>query len=373
MKVGIPTEIVPGEHRVAATPESIIKLRERRLDVLVQKGAGLGSKLRDEDYAAAGAQLVEGARDLYAQSDVVLKVQGPTPQEADLFKEGSVLVSFLWALQHPEMVDKLAARRVSALAMDRVPRITRAQKMDALSAMSNIAGYKAVLMAADTYGRFFPMLMTAAGMVTPARVLVLGAGVAGLMAIATARRLGAVVEAFDVRAAAKEQVESLGAKFVDVPQMEDAEDASGYAKAQSDEQLARQRTVLGERAAESDVIITTALIPNKKAPVLITRDMLANMKHGSVIVDLATESGGNCEGSERDQVVEVDGVTVIGYSNLPSHLAPQSSLLYGRTLLSMVQHLVDKEGNLVLDHEEEITKACLVTHQGQVLVGKVLV
>src|SRR5688572_28762050 len=323
MRIGIPAEIRQGETRVAATPETIRKLSQnRRHIILVESRAGLGASIPDADFESAGATLVTSA-DVYARSDIVLKVRAPETIELPLLRRGSVLIGLLNPHDHTA-IDTLARTGVTAFALEAVPRITRAQTMDVLSSQANIAGYKAVLLAADTYGRFMPMLMTAAGTVKAARVLVLGAGVAGLQAIATAKRLGAVVEAFDVRPAAKEQVESLGARFVEVPvsdtERAQAETAGGYAREMSDDYKQRQAALVDERARAADIVITTALIPGRPAPLLIREETVAGMRPGSVIVDLAVEQGGNCAVSERDRVVNRNGVKIVGFGNLPALL-----------------------------------------------------
>jgi NAD(P) transhydrogenase subunit alpha len=369
MRIGIPTEIRPGETRVAATPETVRKLLQGgRHTVLVQAGAGTGASVPDAEFEAAGAAVAAGAADVYAQSDLVLKVRGPEASERPLLRRGSVLVGLL--APHDEAgIGQLAETGVTGFAMEALPRITRAQAMDVLSSQANIAGYKAVLLAAAEYGRFMPMLMTAAGTVKAARVLVLGAGVAGLQAIATARRLGAVVEAFDVRPASKEQVESLGAKFVDVPVPEEeerqAETAGGYAREMSDDYKQRQAALIDERARAADIIVTTALIPGRPAPVLVREETVQGMKPGSVIVDLAVEQGGNCPLTERDQVVIRHGVHLMGYSNLPALLAADASALYARNLLHFVNLIADPDtGALRLDRADEIVAGALVCIDG---------
>ncbi|MBM3820111.1 MAG: Re/Si-specific NAD(P)(+) transhydrogenase subunit alpha [Acidimicrobiia bacterium] len=368
MQIGVPAEIRPGETRVAATPETVKKLTQGgRHTVAVQSGAGVGASIPDAEFQAAGATLVTRDADAYA-SDIVLKVRAPEPGELGMLRRRSILVGLL--NPHDEAgIERLAATGVTAFAMEAVPRITRAQAMDVLSSQANIAGYKAVIAAADEYGRFMPMLMTAAGTVKAARVLVLGAGVAGLQAIATARRLGAIVEAFDVRPAVKEQVESLGAKFVEVPvsgeERTRAETAGGYAREMSEEYQQRQAALIDARARASDIIITTALIPGRPAPVLVREETVQQMKAGSVIVDLAVEQGGNCPLSERDRVVTRHGVKLVGHTNLPAMLAADSSALYARNLLNFVNLLVDaKTGELTLDRNDEIIAGALVCIDG---------
>ena len=366
MHIGVPAETYSGETRVAATPETVKKLvAGGRHTVSIQAGAGLGASVRDEDFVAAGATIVPSASAAYA-ADLILKVRRPETPELGLLKAGSLLVGLL---SPHEGVDDLAKAGVTAFAMELLPRISRAQAMDVLSSQGNIAGYKAVLVAAYEYGRFMPMLMTAAGTVKAARVLVLGAGVAGLQAVATAKRLGAVIEAFDVRPAVKEQVESLGAKFVEVTLSDEErkaqESAGGYAREMSDDYKRRQAVLIAERAVASDIVITTALIPGRKAPVLVTAETVARMKPGSVVVDLAVKQGGNCEVSVADQVVVKGGVRVVAPSSLPAAMAADSSALYARNLLSFIGLLFDaKTGELRIDRSDEIIAGTLVCADG---------
>ena len=370
MHIGIPAEIRPGETRVAATPEAVKKLvHGGRHTVTVQAGAGRGASIPDAEYAAAGAVIAPQASDVYSHAQIILKVRAPETSELPMLRSGAILIGLLNPHDSPA-IEALAATGITGFAMEAVPRTTRAQTMDVLSSQANIAGYKAVLLAANEYGRFMPMLMTAAGTVKAARVLILGAGVAGLQAIATAKRLGAVVEAFDVRPAVKEQVESLGAKFVEVPVSEEerrqAETAGGYAREMSEEYRQRQAALIDERARAADIVITTALIPGRPAPVLLREDTVKAMKPGSVIVDLAVEQGGNCPLSERDRVVTKHGVRLVGYSNLPALLAADASALYSRNLLNFVNLLADpKSGELTLDRNDDIIAASLVCIDGQ--------
>ena len=372
MRIGIPTEIQPGETRVAATPETIKKLAAGTLHtVIVQAGAGAGANIPDRDFQAAGATIAGSAAEVYTQAELLLKVRGPDACEIAMLKPGTIVIGLL-SPHDPSGITALAQQGVTGFALERLPRITRAQTMDVLSSQANIAGYKAAIIAADEYGRFMPLLMTAAGTVKAARVLVLGAGVAGLQAIATARRLGAVVEAFDVRPAVKEQVESLGAKFVEVPVSEDekkqAETTGGYARQMSEEYQRRQVALIDERARAADIIITSALIPGRPAPVLIREDTVRSMKPGSVIVDLAVEQGGNCPLSERDRVVVKHGVTLVGHSNLPAMLAADASALFARNVLNFVNLLVDtKSGELQLNRDDEIIAGALVCIDGAVV------
>jgi NAD(P) transhydrogenase subunit alpha len=372
MRIGVPAETRPGETRVAATPETVKKIAGGgKHAVLVQSGAGVAAAVPDADFKAAGATIVAAAADVYTQSDIVLKVRGPEAGELAGLKRGSILVGLL----NPHdgaAIDALAKTGVAGFAMEWLPRITRAQAMDVLSSQANIAGYKAVMLGANEYGRFMPMLMTAAGTVKAARVLVMGAGVAGLQAIATAKRLGAVIEAFDVRPAVKEQVESLGAKFVEVAMTDEekkqAETAGGYAREMSADYARRQGELVHERAKVADIIITTALIPGKPAPILIREETVKAMKPGSVIVDLAVEQGGNCPLSERDRIVVKHGVKLVGLANLPALVAADASSLYARNLLNFFNLLVDpKSGELKLNREDEVIAGALVCIDGQVV------
>jgi len=372
MRIGVPAETRPGETRVAATPETVKKLAAGgKQTLLVQAGAGAAASVPDADFKAAGATIVGAAADVYSQSDIVLKVRAPEPPELALIKRGSIVAGLLNPYD-PAGIEALAKTGATGFAMEWLPRITRAQSMDVLSSQANIAGYKAVIVAADEYGRFMPMLMTAAGTVKAARVLVLGAGVAGLQAIATAKRLGAVIEAFDVRPAVKEQVESLGAKFVEVSisneEKKQAETSGGYAREMSEDYKRRQAALIDERAKAADLIITTALIPGRPAPVLIREETVRGMKPGSVIVDLAVEQGGNCPLSEADRVVVKHGVKLVGYTNLAAMLAADASALYARNLLNFINLLVDpKSGELKLNREDEIIAGSLVCIDGAVV------
>ncbi len=372
MHIGIPAEIRGGETRVAATPETVKKFTAKGVHkVSVQSGAGAGASIPDSAYQEAGATIMTDAAALYAQSEIVLKVRGPEASELAMMRRNVVLLGLL-SPHHKEGIDALAQHGVTAFAMEKLPRISRAQNMDVLSSQANIAGYKAVIMAANVYQRFFPMLMTAAGTVKAARVLILGAGVAGLQAIATAKRLGAVVEAFDVRPAAKEQVESLGAKFVEVPLSDEekakAETAGGYATEMSDDYKRRQGELVHERAIAADIIITTALIPGRPAPVLIKEETVRAMRPGSVIVDMAVEAGGNCPLSELNKTVVKHGVHLIGIANIPGLVAADSSTLYARNLMNFLNLMLDPEsGELKVDREDEIIAGTLVCTGGEVI------
>ncbi|WP_342118354.1 Re/Si-specific NAD(P)(+) transhydrogenase subunit alpha [Pseudoduganella sp. OTU4001] len=368
MKIGVPAESRPGETRVAATPETVKKLAVKH-QVIVQAGAGIPASVTDEAYAAAGATIGTAAEALGA--DMVLKVRAPNAEERGLMKSGAVLIGMLNPFDG-ENIAAMAASGLSAFALEAVPRITRAQSMDVLSSQANIAGYKAVMVGANTYQRFMPMLMTAAGTVKAARVLIMGVGVAGLQAIATAKRLGAVIEASDVRPPVKEQVESLGAKFIDVPyetdeEREIAKGVGGYARPMPAAWMQRQAALVHERAKQADIIITTALIPGRPAPVLISEETVKAMKPGSVIVDLAVEQGGNCPLSELGKTVIKHGVHIVGEPNLACHVAADASALYARNVLDFLKLVIDKEDKLVIDREDEIIKATLVCHGGETL------
>jgi H+-translocating NAD(P) transhydrogenase subunit alpha len=372
MKLGVPAETRPHERRVAATPDSVRKLTSGgKHAVLVQSGAGVRASIPDEQYVAAGATIVPDASAVYADADIVLKVRAPEPAEIAAMREGQVLIGMLQP-HHRDGIAALAARRLTAFALEALPRISRAQSMDVLSSQANLAGYKAVLVAANTYGRLMPMLMTAAGTVKAARVIVMGAGVAGLQAIATARRLGAVVEATDVRPETKEQVESLGAKFIEVPltdaERELAKGAGGYAREMGEDYRSRQAALIAERIRQADIVITTALIPGRPAPVLVTEEMVRSMKPGSVIVDMAVEQGGNCPLSEPDRTVERHGVHLIGITNLPALVSADASALYARNLVNFLALMLDaKTGEFTIDREDEIIAGTLVCMGGEIL------
>jgi H+-translocating NAD(P) transhydrogenase subunit alpha len=367
MRVAVAKEVVDGERRVALVPESVKRLGDGGWEVRVAAGAGVAAGFTDAAYTEAGARIVTDPADLYRGAQIIARVQAPGPQEVGLLDEGSVVIGFLKPLGSEEALRLLAQRNVTAFAMELIPRITRAQKMDALSSQANLAGYKAAVLAANRLGRIFPMLMTAAGTIAPAKVLVLGAGVAGLQAIATARRLGGVVSGYDIRPEVKEQVESLGATYVGF-QLADAATAGGYAKEQTEEQKQQAREHLAGLVRDADVVITTAQVPGRKAPVLVTRAMVEAMKPGSVIVDLAADGGGNCELTVAGQDVEHGGVTVMGPRNVPSMVPFHASQMYARNVVALLQHLV-RDGALNLDFTDEITRDACVTHDGRVVVG----
>ena len=374
MLIGVTCEVIAGEARVAATPETVKKFIAQGHAVKVQKGAGKRASVPDEAYAAAGAQLVD-AHEVW-QSQMVLKVRGPVAEEAALIQKGSIVIGMLEPFNKAGL-QLLAQAGATSFALEAAPRTTRAQSMDVLSSQANIAGYKAVMLAADRYQRFFPMLMTAAGTVKAARVVILGVGVAGLQAIATAKRLGAVIEATDVRPSVKEQVESLGAKFIDVPfetqeEKDAAEGVGGYARPMPQSWLDRQKAEVAKRVALADIVITTALIPGRAAPVLVSEDMVKSMKPGAVIVDIAAGKGaqghdGNCTLTQAGQTVTVHGVTIVGETNLPALVAADASALYARNLIDFMKLIIDKEGRFHIDPEDDIVAACLMTHEGQLL------
>ena len=364
MIVSVPKETVPGEQRVALVPDLVPKLTKASLEVIVQSGAGESAGFFDAEYEGKGARLEE---EVFGKADILLKVQPPTIDEIGCINEDSFLISFLQPYTNATGIKALATRKITAFSMELMPRITRAQPMDALSAMSTIAGYKAVLIAASRLPKFFPLLMTAAGTVTPARVFVIGAGVAGLQAIGTAKRLGAIVEAYDTRPAVKEQVESLGAKFAEMGLVaKDAEDKSGYAKAQSEEFYQKQQEMMFKYVAAADVVIPTALVPGQRAPILITEDMVRGMRPGSVIVDLAAEQGGNCALTEPGRDIVKHSVVIIGPLNLPSTLPFQGSEMFASTVTSYLLHLL-KDGEPRLDLDDELTRGPLVTHRGEIV------
>lgn len=374
MKVAVPTEVRPGERRVALVPKDVATLRKWGLEVSVESGAGTRSGASDDDYRAAGAEVVGGAADALRGAKIVLRVNPPSlssPDEIAPLAPGSVLVGFVSPFTNRALVGRLAEAGVTAISMELVPRITRAQSMDALSSQATAAGYRAVLLAAQHLPKFLPMFTTAAGTIRPAKTLVLGAGVAGLQAIATAKRLGAVVEAFDVRPAVKEQVQSLGAKFLEAPAEVTAEGEGGYAKELSEDQHQKELELIGRAIVDADVVITTAQIPGKPAPVLVTDAMVRSMRPGSVIVDLAAESGGNCVHTKPDETVLVDGVTVLGPTNLPATVSVHASQMYSRNVTNLVGEIVGDDGELALDLTNDVVGPATVTHGGEVIHPRV--
>ncbi len=367
MKIGVPREGSAGERRVAATPGSVRRLKNLGYDVVVEAGAGIDASFPDDQYQDAGATIANDAEAVWSESQIVIKVDPPDPNEIASAKPGSNLISFIWPARHEKLVDQLNKKRITTLAMDCVPRISRAQKLDALSSMANIAGYRAVVEAANEFGSFFTGQITAAGKVPPAKVLVIGAGVAGLSAIGTAGCLGAIVRAFDTRLAVKDQVKSMGAEFLELEFDETGEGEGGYAKTMSNEFIAAEMALFAEQAKEVDIIVTTALIPGKPAPKLITREMVESMKPGSVIVDLAAEQGGNCELTQPGKKVVEDGVTIIGYTDLPSRLPTQASTLYANNIVNLITDMTpDKDGQLIVNVDDEVVRGSLVTHEGEV-------
>jgi NAD(P) transhydrogenase subunit alpha len=373
MRIGVPREIYAGERRVATTPEVVAQLKKLGFAVTVEAGAGEAASFSDRAYAESGAEIAATAREIYAASDIVLKVRAPQKHpalgydEVELLKPGQVLISFLWPGQNPDLLNRLAGKRVTALAMDSIPRISRAQKLDALSSMANIAGYRAVVEAAQHFGRFFRGQVTAAGKIPPAKVLIIGAGVAGLSAIGTAKSMGAIVRAFDTRPEVKEQVESMDAQFLMLDFAEDGSGTGGYAKVMSKEFIAAEMALFRKQAEEVDIIITTALIPGKPAPELITTEMVEAMKPGSVVVDLAAEQGGNCALTEPHKLVVKHGVTIIGYTDLPSRLAAQSSQLYATNLRHLLTDMCPgKNGEIVVDLSDEVVRGATVAKDGKI-------
>jgi H+-translocating NAD(P) transhydrogenase subunit alpha len=367
--IGIPKEILSGENRVAITPDTASKLIKLGFEIVIETNAGLNAHFLDENYINAGAKILSNAKEVFEASDVICKVQRPVVDssinELQLMKKGTLLISFFFPLNYPQLAKESATAGVDVIAMDFIPRITRAQKMDALSSQSNLAGYKSVLLAANHLGKIFPLLMTAAGTITPAKVVIMGAGVAGLQALGTAKRLGAIVEVSDVRTAVKEEVLSLGGRFIEVEQDSSLQDERGYAKEQSAEFLQKQKEVLFKHITQADIVITTALIPGKKAPVLVTEEMVKNMRHGSVVLDMAAEFGGNCELSEVNKTVVKHGVTIIGEANLPSLIPTQASELYSKNILALLSE-IGKGGTVTLDLNNDVVKESLISYQGEV-------
>lgn len=365
MQIGIVKESLANESRVAASPSSIIQLLKLDFSVTVESGAGVAASFSDEAYTEVGASVVNHA-DAW-QSDILFKVNPPTDSEIEQIKSGATIIGFFWPAQNEALMKKLADKKINVLAMDSVPRISRAQSMDALSSMANIAGYRAVVEASHQFGSFFTGQITAAGKVPPAKVMIIGAGVAGLAALGTAGSLGAIVRAFDTRPEVKEQIESMGAEFLELDFEEEAGSGDGYAKVMSEAFIKAEMELFADQAREVDIIITTAMIPGKPAPKLITKEMVASMKRGSVVVDLAALGGGNCELTEMGKAVEVDGVTIIGYTDMPSRLPTQSSLLYSNNILNLIKLLCpEKDGNIVLNFEDEIIRNVTVTKEGEI-------
>jgi len=368
--VSIPKEIFPGENRVACVPDVASKLIKAGYQVQIEKDAGLNAGFTNEQYEKAGAKVLDNVDQLYSNADLVLKVQKPSNDEIKKLKKGTLLISFIYALHYPEIAKTCAENGIDLIAMEMVPRTTLAQKMDALSSQMNLAGYKSVILAANHLGKIFPLMMTAAGTISPAKVVIMGAGVAGLQALGTAKRLGAVVEVSDIRSAVKEEVQSLGGKFIEVETTENMQDEGGYAKEASEEFLKKQKELIFKHITEADIVITTALVPGKKAPVLVTEAMVKNMKPGSVVLDMAVEFGGNCEISEKGKTVKKHNVTIIGEPNLPSMVSTHASEMYSKNILSLIQHF-SKDGKLELKAEDEIVKGCLLTRNGEVINDRI--
>lgn len=372
MKIGVPKEISKGEARVALTPTMVTALARDNHEILIESGAGVRASFVDGEYEKAGARIVKKVESIYNEADVLLKVQPPVlhssldKHEAELFREGAIVIGFLAPFTHLDVIATLARRKITAFAMEFIPRITRAQSMDALSSMASLAGYKAVMIAASRLSKIFPLMMTAAGTIHPANVLVLGAGVAGLQAIATAKRLGAKVEAFDPRPAVKEQVQSLGATFIEMEVPEDVETAGGYAKELSADFIKKEREAIAARLPKMDVVICAAQVFGKRAPLLLTGDMVKLMRPGSIVVDLAADQGGNCELTEADKVVEKDGVTIVGTLNLPATVPVHASEMYARNVTNFFKHIFQaKDGKL--NFEDQITRDSCITRDGQVV------
>jgi len=370
--ISIPKEITEGENRVAVVPDTASKMIKRGFEVHIEKGAGINAGFTDEEYIQAGAKIIEDTQTLFSNADVVLKVQKPganhvsQKNELRLFKKDTLLISFMYSLHYPEVAKQCAENGINVISMDAIPRTTLAQKMDALSSQANLAGYKSVILTANSLGKIFPLMMTAAGTIQPARVVIMGAGVAGLQALGTARRLGAIVEVSDIRPQVKEEVQSLGGRFIEVKTDENMQDEGGYAKEASAEFLQKQKELLFKHVTNADIVITTALIPGKKAPVLVTEEMVKNMRPGSVVLDMAVEFGGNCEISEDGKTVNKYGVTIIGEPNLPSLVATNASEVYSKNLLALLDHIA-KDGKIELDFEDEIVKGSLICYNGEVV------
>ncbi len=375
MIISVPKEIMPGENRVALVPDVVSKLVKKGFEINIEKEAGLKTGFTDKLYESAGAEIYTDVSELYRSADIILKVQRPiinpdlNISELDLMKEGTLLITFLYPLYYPELAKECAEKGIDVISMDAIPRTTLAQKMDALSSQANIAGYKAVIMTANTIGKIFPLMMTAAGTIRPVKVLIMGAGVAGLQALGTAKRLGAVVEVSDIRPSAKEEVKSLGGRFIEVQTDENMQDKSGYAKEASEEFLKKQKDLIFKHVSDADIVITTALVPGKKAPVLITEEMVKNMRPGSVVLDMATEFGGNCEISEKGNSIIKYGVTIIGEPNLPSLVPTNSSQVYSKNIMALLEH-ISHEGKVELNLDDEIIKGALITFKKEIIHEK---
>ncbi len=376
MVIGIPKEILEGENRVAIVPDVASKLIKSGFQVIIEKDAGLKAGFTNNKYETAGAKVLEKVEELYNSSDIILKVQRPNihpelnKNEIDLIKKGSLLITFLYPLHYYDLARQCAEKGIDVISMDMIPRTTLAQKMDALSSQANIAGYKSVVITANLLGKIFPLMMTAAGTISPAKVVIMGAGVAGLQALGTAKRLGAVVEVSDIRPAVKEEVHSLGGKFIEVETDASMEDERGYAREASEEFLKKQKELIFKHVTEADIVITTALVPGKKAPVLVTEEMVKNMREGAVILDMAVEFGGNCEVSEKGKTIKKYGVTIVGEPNLPSLVPYHASEMYSKNILSLLSY-ISKDGNIDLKLDDEIVKGSLITYKGEVINDRV--
>lgn len=372
MVIAIPKEVLPGENRVSIVPDVASKLIKKGFTINVETGAGMNAGFTDEQYSDAGAKVFSSLEELYSTAELVLKVQRPLDHpekgkhELELIKEGTLLIALLYSLHYPELAKKCAEHGINVISMDAIPRTTLAQKMDALSSQANISGYKSVLLAANYLGKIFPLMMTAAGTIQPARVVIMGAGVAGLQALGTAKRLGAIVEVSDIRPTAREEVESLGGRFIEVETDEDMQDEGGYAKEASEEFLQKQKELIFKHVSNADIVITTALVPGRKAPVLVTEEMVKAMRPGSVVLDMAVEFGGNCEISENGKTLRKYDVTIIGDPNLPSLVATNSSEVYSKNIMALLDYIV-KEGKLELDLEDEIVKGSLISYNKEVV------
>jgi len=370
--IGVPKEVVNGENRVALVPDVIAKLKKKGFEIIVESSAGINAGFTDKKYESAGAKIVTDLSSLYSSSDIVVKVQRPVEHlklkkhELELMKKGSLLITFFYSLHYPELAKKAAELGINVISMDAIPRTTLAQRMDALSSQANIAGYKSVLLAANHLGKIFPLMMTAAGTISPSKVVIMGAGVAGLSALGTAKRLGAVVEVSDIRPAVKEEVESLGGKFIEVPTDASMQDAGGYAMEQSDEFLKKQKELIFKHITEADIVITTALVPGKKAPILVTEEMVKNMRPGSVVLDMAVEFGGNCELSENGKTVVKNSVTIIGEPNLPSLVPYHCSEMYAKNIQNLIEYS-SKEGIFNHNLEDEILGGATIVKDGLVV------
>jgi len=370
--IAIPKEVLPGENRVSIVPDVVSKLIKKGFTINVEQGAGMNAGFTDEKYTEAGATVLTSLEELYSSAEIVLKVQRPIDHpekgkhELELMKEGTLLIALLYSLHYPEVAKHCAEKGINVISMDAIPRTTLAQKMDALSSQANISGYKSVLMTANALGKIFPLMMTAAGTIQPARVVIMGAGVAGLQALGTARRLGAIVEVSDIRPAVKEEVESLGGRFIEVDTDEDMQDEGGYAKEASEEFLKKQKELIFKHVTNADIVITTALVPGRKAPILVTEEMVKGMRPGSVVLDMAVEFGGNCEISENGKTIKKHNVTIIGEPNLPSLVATNSSEVYSKNLMALLDHIVE-ENKLDLNLEDEIVKGSLIAFNKEVI------